>query len=94
MRFDVQARREGIKRGRRVGVSADKSLCPQCGAPMEETPDEAEPHSIPSVARQPLDDVKAGVLLKRLDCPKCRHAEGRFPKGEGTWKDTQGKSTV
>jgi ribosomal protein S27AE len=59
-------------------VSEEKSLCPQCGTPMEETPDEVEPHAIPSVAKQPLDDVEAGVLLKRLECPKCHHAEAGF----------------
>jgi ribosomal protein S27AE len=94
MRFEVQAGREGIKRGRRVGVSEDKILCPQCGTRMEETPHKVEPQAIPSVAKQPLDHVEAGVLVTRLECPKCHHAEGRFPKGRGTWKNTQGKSTV
>ena len=59
---------------------------------MEEVPVKAEPNAIPTVAAQPLDDVKAGVVVTRLECPKCHHAEGRFPKGQGTWKDVQGKS--
>jgi Zn ribbon nucleic-acid-binding protein len=75
-------------------VSEDKSLCLQCGTRMEETPDKVEPQAIPSVAKQPLDHVEAGVLVMRLECPKCHHIEGRFPKGHGTWKDAQGKSTV
>jgi ribosomal protein S27AE len=75
-------------------MEKDKRMCPQCGAPMEETPDKVEPHAISSIAKQPLDDVKAGVLLTRLECPKCHHTEGRHPQGQGAWKDAQGKSTV
>jgi cytochrome c2 len=67
-------------------------LCPQCAIPMEEVPVKAEPNAIPTVAAQPLDDVKAGVVVMRLECPKCHHIEGRHPKGQGTWKDAQGKS--
>jgi ribosomal protein S27AE len=67
-------------------------LCPQCSIPMEEVPVKAEPNAIPKVAAQHLDDVKAGVVVTRLECPKCQHVEGRYPKGAGTWKDIQGKS--
>jgi hypothetical protein len=35
---------------------------------------------------------KAGVVVTRLECPKCQHVEGRHPKGAGTWKDIEGKS--
>ena len=67
-------------------------LRPHCGVPMEEVPVKAEPNTIPRVAAQPLNEVKAGVIVTRLECPKCQHVEGRHPKGEGTWKDVQGKS--
>ena len=75
-------------------MSEDKSLCPQCGTPMEKTPDTIEPQAIPSVAKQHPEAGGAGVLVTRLECPKCHHIEGRFPKGHGTWKDARGKSTV
>lgn len=73
-------------------MKENKDLCPHCGTPMKEMPVKAEPQAIPEVAAQPLDDVKAGVLVTRLDCPKCQHAEGRLPKGQGTWKNAQGRS--
>jgi hypothetical protein len=59
---------------------------------MEEVPVKAEPNAIPKVAVQPLKDVKAGVVVTRLECPNRQHVEGRHPKGDATWKDIQGKS--
>jgi hypothetical protein len=67
-------------------------LCPHTAVPMQEFPIKAEPHAFPKVAAQPLNEVKVGVVVSRLECPKCRHVEGRHPKGNGTWKDIQGKN--
>jgi hypothetical protein len=73
-------------------MGESKSSCPHCGIPMEEVPVKAEPNANPKVAAQPLDDIKAGVVVTRLECPQCHHAEGRLPKGKETWKDAQGES--
>ena len=61
---------------------------------MEEGPAKVEPHANPKIAAQQRDHATAGVVVNRLECPKCHHAEGRLPKGKGGWKDELGRSTL
>lgn len=61
-------------------MKESERLCPHCGVSMEEFPVKAEPNAIPKIAAQPLNDVKAGVLLTRLECPSASTLKVGIPR--------------
>jgi ribosomal protein S27AE len=58
-------------------MTLDKNLCPVCGTHMEEKNNRIES---PPKATQKPGYATVSVAVKRLECPKCHHAEGRHPK--------------